>query len=229
MSEKTDQTSDPNASGGQKQNDPSLSELTASLAKLTASLDAEKEARAKAETQSRKHQSARDRLEALRAKAGEAPEEVPPTRPTLPRRGAPQGNLQDERIKELERIAEQAIRDNLLLTESAARGLPFEDVEDIEFSSATELRLILDNLALNKKIGSLEQSLKDGKGDEKPSEPPVDSGGPPSISRSTVPASVPTVQEEYTQARSMGRTNEARWKMLNAIHRDPDKLIRRSS
>jgi transcriptional regulator of acetoin/glycerol metabolism len=113
----------------------------------------------------------------------------------------------------------------MLLKEVARRGLSPEDVEDLEFDTPAELRLALDVIEQKKQMKQLQQSITASQ-EKKSSESPVDTGGPTGGREADQVQRSEKLQQSYAKAREAGRTAEGRWQLLQAIHKDPSKVIR---
>lgn len=222
---KQGQTQDPPEGQGQgdqgasQQPDPRVAQLEAQLQAATKKAQDEAARATKAEELARKRQSDFD---ALRARNLTQPSPAQqPQRGGLP--GQPPVTPAQQRLQELENLASEQSRELLLMREMTARGLTAEDIEGIDFDTPTELRLALDTLVMRKEVEELRKSRKQAEDDN--SGPEADTGG---VSGSVGTNPLPEQAEQlYAKAKGLGRTREARWAALDAIHSDPSKIIQK--
>jgi hypothetical protein len=114
---------------------------------------------------------------------------------------------------------ESAIREAMLLREVVARGLSMEDVEDIEFEDARDLRRELDLRQQRKEIEELRKKIEPGTAQVR-----VDAGGPSGLEQKRL-EKMNKLAETAQALKKGGRHTEATWVTLRRLHADASKVI----
>jgi len=145
----------------------------------------------------------------------------PPARPV--------GKLTRE--QELEAYANDLARENLLLTTAAENGLTVEELSVLEFNTPTELKLAARVLKMENESRALGESIREQSAalSKLQTAPPpageadddrVDTGGRTRTQR------VQAKKDEFEElAKKSGKTPAGRYARLEAIRRDPSKVL----
>jgi len=200
------------------------SEIRARLGKLEEELK-------KARAEGARHQSVADSRKALidRLKAEQAAKQRPPMTPQqiappqVGQRTVPQAQQQEDHLMEVLDFADAQARELTLLKELARRGIKLEEVEGIQFSNETELKLQLDAFQQKKEIEELKKQLSSS-GGTPPSSPQVDTGGRTVEEAQKQLAHLEELRGQARELRGKRQFQQATWLALRAAHADPDKV-----
>jgi hypothetical protein len=171
--------------------------------------------------EARQHQAERDRItqRALTPPAAR-PALRPPTVPAGARSQVP--TRQEEEPIDLREFANAQAKEIMLLREAITRGLPMEEVQDLEFSTPAELKLQLELIQQKKELANLKQQIEatqEPKAEEpKSSGPKIDAGGP-SGSVDTGDQ-VLLMRQRAKDLRLQGNYKEATWITLEATKQE---------
>lgn len=211
-----DQTQVPGTGQGQQGTPPTSSIDPKKLAEMQADLE-------KITAENQRNQSRADRAELNLQRALKQPSAqrtAPVPGPAGRAASAPVQNAVNEQLQVLQEVSEAQAKELLLLKEASRYGFTYEEVQNLQFDSPTELHLQLEVMKQRREVEELKAAMR-----QEPPEARVDTGGPSGALPAERSVKADSFRSKARELRKVGQHQEATWLALRAAHIDPAKRI----